>query len=370
MADTPDPTNTPSGRPPVDASGASTPPPPPPPAYGYPPPPPAGKGGSYIRRGLTSLLFTVLLISLITNFYLGSMVYQMTSGPSESVYQAGDSTQRVVILPIDGMIGDETERFVRQALKKMRDQPPAAIVLRVNSGGGGVGPSDRIYEMLRRYRAEMEQEHGKPVPMIASFGSVAASGGYYVAMTADTIFAERTSVTGSIGVMAPVFTVNEMLDKIGVTPEIIEATGSPKKDVANNIARPWNEADREKVREILDSAHERFVDVVEQGRQDVLTSREAVLEVAQGEAYTANEAMDLKLVDQIGYLQDAIDAAAVAAGLDNPHVTQIRPARSFGLAALVHHDAPSMADFSAERVHNWLLESSAPRVMYWSGMGG
>ncbi|MFW6059068.1 MAG: S49 family peptidase [Phycisphaeraceae bacterium] len=372
MADTPDPANTPSGRPPVDPAGAATPPPPPP-AYAYAPPPAQQpKGGSYIRRALTSLLFTILLISLLTNFYLGSMVYQLTSGPRESVYQAGTSEQRIVIIPIDGMIGDDTQRFVREALKQLRDNPPAAIILRVNSGGGGVGPSDRIYEALRTYRTEMEQEHGRDVPVIASFGSVAASGGYYIAMVADTIIAERTSITGSIGVMAPAFTIHNMLDKIGVTPEIIESTRSPKKDIANNIARPWDEVDREKVRQILDSAYERFVDVVYEGRQSVLTTREAVIEVADGEALTSDQAKQKKLIDRIGYLSDAIDAAATAAGLQDPRVTQIQPARGFSLAALLHADPPRAADLdlSAERVRNWVLEGAAPRLMYWSGIGG
>ena len=356
----------PPGRPPVDPSGSATPPPPPP---GYQPAPQSSRRGGIFSRILTSLFTGILLASLLANVWFGIYFYQMNVGPSETVYQTGQSAERLVILPISGMIDSGTHGFVRDSLQSLRQSPPAAIILRVESGGGGVGPSDRVWKELQRFRADMKQR-GNEVPIIASFGSVAASGGYYIAAPSDQIFAEPTTTTGSIGVMAPAFTIDKMLENIGVTPEIIEAPGSPKKDLANNIARPWTEADRDKLRQILDQAYEQFVDVVHQGRNDVL-SEEQVREVASGEAFTAQQAKQNKLVDEIGYLADAIDAAAQAANIqDEPRVTQMRRPQGFGALGLIHADPPALSKLSAgspREARRWLMEATAPRLMYWWG---
>src|SRR5690606_2688533 len=114
----------------------------------------------------------------------------------------------------------------------LRENKPKALILRIDSGGGTVGASDRIWNELARFRQETE------IPIVASFGSIAASGGYYIAAGADHIIAEPTCITGSIGVMANVMTFDRLLDKVGVTPEVLVAQGSPEKDVANNVFRP------------------------------------------------------------------------------------------------------------------------------------
>ncbi len=348
-------------RPPVDPTGVATPPPPPP-NYVPMPYPAAPRGGGALTRIATSLIVTLLIGSVVLNVYLGVIVASMYGGVNEKSYLPGDSDGRIVILPIEGLIDSSTADFVHDALRHLREKKPAAIVLRVDSGGGYVAPSDQIWQELSTYKSETG------VPIIASFGSTAASGGYYVAALADQIIAEPTTITGSIGVIAQGFTVHELLDKIGVTPEVIASTESTEKDLLNPM-RAWDERDRAKIRVILDSAYERFVDVVHQGRgATVSMTEEEARAVATGEVFTLREAMDRKLVDQEGYLADAITAAQKAGGIPasvKPNVTRIGPPRSFSVLNLMGAaDVPDLTALDPNRVRGWAHELSAPRLMY------
>lgn len=371
-----------AGRPPVDASAAAVPPPPPPPGYA-PPPADAGKPrGGLLSKFLGSGVLALLVISLLANAYMAVLVYRMVGvGITERVYQPGESVERIVILPLEGLIREDTYDFVRQALRQLRDDPPAAIVLRVESPGGGVGASDRALGELNRFRERMDDQ-GVNVPVIASFGSYATSGGYYLAMAADEIYAEPTSITGSIGVIAQAFTLQEMMDKIGVTPEIVTSTDSTRKDQLGTF-RQWDDQDRAKLREILDVHHEQFVRVVRDGRAEQLDEQQ-VRELATGEVFTAEIAKRRELIDEVGYLAEAIDAAAAAAGIDvEPHVTRVhRPTP--GLLGLFagrateragERDAGAisledvargidLSEISPRRVRDWLHEASMPRLMY------
>lgn len=367
MSDQPQSPDSPSpqSRPPVEPT-FSTPPPPPP---GYAPPvyapPPAPRSG-VMSKIATTLITTVLFSSLLANLYLGSFfVGSIRSGPRESEYQAGDSDQRIVILPIQGMINAEQAEFVRQAIKVLDDSPPAAIILRTDTGGGLVAPSDRIWNLLRQYK----QDH-PDIPIIASFGSITASGGYYIAAVSDHIIAEPTTLTGSIGVISQGFTVERLLDKIGVTPEISTSTRSIDKAFLD-ISRPRTEEDRQKLRLILDDAYDRFVDVVHQGRKHVL-DKDQVLALATGRIFTAKEALENKLVDEIAYLDRAIEVAKEKAGLDaeiTPQVTLMRRPQGISLLGMLHTSRPGIQlpgveSLSSAQVRSWLLEMGVPRLAY------
>jgi protease-4 len=345
-------------------------PPPPPPGYGGPymappPPPPPARGGSggIITRIAAGLVTSVLMISICLNvyffFYL-AIVRASIHAPSESTYVKGKGEDRIVILPVNGTINDEMARNVHDSLAALREKPPKVLILRVDSGGGGVAASDRIWHEIKMFKQDTN------VPIIASFGSVAASGGYYIAAPADYIFSEPTGITGSIGVMAPVFTVDKLLEKVGVTPETIIATDSPRKDVANDIMRPWNEADRERVLHLLDSAYERFVEVVHDGRKAHLDEAQ-VRVLASGDIYTTQQAVDNKLIDAAGYLDDAIAHARTMAGLskDVP-VTVISPAQSFSLMNLVaKSNTPSAEELlNSENFRKWMAELTTFRMEY------
>lgn len=351
-------------RPPTDHGSINAPPPPP---AGYPPmmyaPQQPKRGGSIVSRIFVSLITSILLFSIGMNVYLGALFLASMRGPNEVPYETGDGIhgKRIVILPVRGMIDDRAAEFVHEAVKVLRDDPPAAIILRIESGGGSVSASDRIWHDLTTLRKD------KNVPIVASYGGVAASGGYYISAPSDFIIAEPTCITGSIGVMGQIITIDGLLEKVGITPETLVATESPKKSVANDIYRPWNDEDRTTVRGLLDNAYERFVTVVSEGRKNHLTPEE-VRKLANGSVYTAQQAVALKLIDAEGYLSDAIEKAKSLASLSaqsNPLVTEIHAVKQFSLSSLLGASsqvAPS--DISADQIRRWVGELSSPRLEY------
>ena len=317
----------------------------------------SGRVGRIFGWSATGILLSLLLISIMVNVYLAVFVRSMTSDVREVTYQPGDSKQRIVILPIVGVIDEEMSHFVTQAVQSLRRKHPAAIVLRVNSGGGGVGASDRIWNQLQILKEELD------IPIVASMGSAAASGGYYVLASADHIFAEPTTITGSIGVMAQGFTFNGSLDKLGITPETLIATRSDRKDLGNPW-RSWTENDRVRIRQLLDTAYERFVKVVHTGRREHMTL-EAVRQTANGDIFTLSDALANKLVDEEGYISDAINKAKTLAGMppaQTPHVTLItRPA---SLTSLLSSSSSMIDRLNTQTIRNTLIELAVPRLEY------
>ncbi len=358
-------TNAQPSRPPVDPAAAMVPPPPPP-GYAlppYPPPPPPRRGWmKRLATGLVSMLLGLFLLSVVMNIYFGMFFASITGGPHEVTYTDGDGDHenRVVILPITGMIDGDTAGFVRKAMRSLAQDPPRAVVLRVNTGGGGMTASDQIWHELKTFIKKTEEK----IPLVASFGTMAASGGYYVSMPTEHIFVEPTTLTGSIGVIANAFTFDELLDKIGVEPEIIVATEATQKDELNPM-RPWTDQDRRSLRFILDQAHERFVQIVDEGRADL--SLEEVRKVATGKVFTAQQALDYKLVDEEGYLDAAIDKAKELAGFapsDDPMVTLLQPAQQWGLGPGLSSPVPGPAAVTSQQVRRWVAELSIPRIEY------
>ncbi len=339
--------------------GAQPPPPPPwwPP---YPPgPPPVSRRRLIFTRVVSGLITSTFIFSIVLNIYLVIMVASMFAGPSESTYAEGDRRRRIVIVPINGAIGDQTAKFVHAALKRLRDDPPKAVILRVDSPGGGVAASDRIWHELVQFKQETR------IPLVASFGASATSGGYYVSAPADHILAEPTTVTGSIGVIAQAFTLQELLRKVGITPEIVAATAATKKDRLNPM-REWTDEDRVVLRMILDDAYERFVDVVAQGRQGRLTAEE-VRALATGEVYTCAQAISNKLVDEQGYLDAAIAKAKELAGIPadvTPMVTTMAPSESLGWLGLLRGPGQDLDAVSGRQLQQWLQELTIPRFEY------
>ncbi|MCX5658175.1 MAG: signal peptide peptidase SppA [Planctomycetota bacterium] len=350
-------------RPPLDAGQGMPPPPPPPggpyyaPAYA-PPPPPRRQG--VLSRIVAGLVTTVVVSSLAMNVWLSVLLASQLRGPNETTYTAGDSTRRVVILPISGAIDDSTASFIHEAVRLLKEKPPAAIVLRVDSPGGGVSASDRIWHELTEYR----KAH-KDVPIVASFGSVAASGGYYVSALADHIVAEPTTITGSIGVIAQAFTVEKLLEKVGVTPEVITSSEATKKDSLSPF-HAWSDADRKELRNILDQAHSRFTNIVFQGRNGKITEEEAKT-LANGGVLTCAEAREAKLVDEEGYLDQAIIRAQVLAKINTgptPEVTMMAKPRSLGLLGALQSDAPSPQSLQPDQVRRLLADLSSVKLEY------
>jgi protease-4 len=214
-----------------------------------------------------------------------------------------DGRARIGVIPIEGVISSElSERTVRQLTKYRDDASIKAIILRIDSPGGGVASSQEIYEEVRRVRSG-----GKLV--VASLGSIAASGGYYVACVADRIFANAGTVTGSIGVIVQLANAEELLRKVGVASTVI--TSGPFKD-SGNPTRTLRPEERQVFQALVDDVYQQFVEAVAQGRNLPL---DEVRQAADGRIYTGRQAKDLHLVDELGSLQDAITYVASTIGI-------------------------------------------------------
>ena len=233
---------------------------------------------------------------------------------------------KVAVVQVEGVIGTEvsrgldTEDIVR-TLSEYRDDPAIrAVVLRINSPGGVVAPTQEIATAVRRLR-----EAKKPV--VASLGSVAASGGYYVAVAADRIYESPGTLTGSIGVVMQLANVEGLLKKVGVEYVVVKA--GAYKDVGN-FARPMTPEERRILQSLLDDVYDQFIGAVAEGRG---LDPQTVRSFAEGRIYSGRQAQGLKMVDDLGGLDDAIDAAAKMAGLPGkPRV--VYPRRRFSLRDL------------------------------------
>ena len=195
-----------------------------------------------------------------------------------------------------------SDKTVREIVDFSKDDSIEAVVLRVDSPGGGVGPSQEIYVEIERL-AEVK-------PVVVSMGSVAASGGYYVAVPADRIVANPGTITGSIGVIMGFTNYQELLDKIGLKNTVVKS--GEHKDIGSPV-RPMTDEDRAILQGLIDDVHRQFVDAIAKGRE---LEVDAVLSFADGRIFTGRQAQQIGLVDELGNFQDAVEVAATLAEID------------------------------------------------------
>lgn len=228
--------------------------------------------------------------------------------------------QKVAVVELEGII-IQSEPIVRE-LNEHRENPSVrAVVIRVNSPGGVVAPTQEIYSAIQRVR-----KSGKPV--VASLGSVAASGGYYVATAADRIYASPGTLTGSIGVIMQMANVEGLLKKVGVDLVVVKA--GQYKDIGN-FARAMTPEERRILQSLLDDVYNQFVDAVARGRK---LDRATVEAFADGRIVSGKQAQQLKMIDALGGLDEAIEDAARLAGLP-PKPRLILPRKRFSLSELL-----------------------------------
>ncbi len=228
----------------------------------------------------------------------------------------GGFGDRVAVVEVFGPIYD-SEPIIRQLKKWGNSGSVSAIILHVDSPGGGVAPSQEIYDEILRLR----REEGKIV--IVSMSSLAASGGYLISCAADRIMANPGTITGSIGVIMQFMTAGKLLDKIGVQYERVKAG---KLKAVGAFDRNMTPEERQMLSAMVMDAYEQFVDVVSEGRE---MEREDVYSLADGSVYTGRQALELGLVDTLGGFEDAIRLAADMSGISGkPRVVkEIRPQR-------------------------------------------
>ena len=209
--------------------------------------------------------------------------------------------QKVAVVDITGVISN-ADATIKLLHTYRDDSSIKAIVIRINSPGGSVAPVQEIYSELKKIEK----------PIVASMGGSAASGGYYVACAADTIVANPGTLTGSIGVIMQFTQLKGLYEKVGLGHQVIKSgdfkdTGSPFRELT--------EQERAVLQATVDDVYNQFVDTIFEARGDLLT-REEIVELADGRIFSGKQALDSKLLDQLGNLHDAIETAGELAGIE------------------------------------------------------
>jgi len=238
----------------------------------------------------------------------------ISSITSEWVQQG--TKNRIGIVDITGLITDC--QYITNQVKKFRqDKRIRGIILRIDSPGGAVGPSQEIYDEVLKTR-----ESGKTI--YASMGALAASGGYYIASAAEKIFANPGTLTGSIGVIMVFSNAKGLMEKIGLQPEIVKA--GEYKDIGSP-ARAMTQKERNLLQSVVTDVHQQFIEAVANGRN---ISVAEVTKIADGRILTGRQAYSLNLVDQIGGLQVSIDQLAHKVGIiGSPKIIKETPRVGF-----------------------------------------
>jgi protease IV len=284
---------------------------------------------------------------------------------AEEIIEEGDMLSKIAVLSINGVIQDtgdaesffESPLYHHRAFMEQLDyvkeaDDVKAIILQVNSPGGGVVESAQIHDKIK----EIQKETKKPV--YVSMGSMAASGGYYVSAPADKIFASPETLTGSLGVIMQGVNYAGLAEKYGV--EFTTIKSGPYKDIMSP-SRPMTEDERKILQSMIDNSYEGFVKVISEGR-DMSVAR--VKEIADGRIYDGRQAKQLNLIDGFGYLEDVIDSVRKDQKLGD--ATVVKYTESMGFGSFFSMGAQKIMGKDAEMagLMKLLSQPNSPRLMY------
>lgn len=342
---------TPTGTPP----GVPIMPPP-----GWHPPPPPPRRSFWLRLFVLVLLLAVIG-SLMLNFaLLGALALNALDSDNkiQERFHSRSTTgvDKVAVITVEGSIV-EGDGFIKKQIDRVKeDKQVKAAVLRIISPGGTISGSDFLFHQLRKV---VDQ---RKLPLVVSMGGLCASGGYYLAMAVgdepNTIFAEPTTWTGSIGVVIPHYNLSGLMDHWGLKEDSI---ASHRLKTMGSFFKPMSEEERKIFQALVDDGFDRFKEIVRKGRPKFRKDPAALDKLATGQIFTAQQALSGGLVDKLGFLDDAIARAAELAHLkvDDVRVIKYKPEPS--LTSLLWGVAPSRASaFDAAA----LLDGSAPRAYY------
>lgn len=280
-------------------------------------PPPLPRARRPVLRGCA------VVLGVLAVFFI---LFGIVSRVEDSPFAGGG---KVAVLPVTGLIAD-SEATIDQLKKFAKDDSVKAIVVRINSPGGGVGPSQEIYEEVRKLKGKK--------PVVASMGAVAASGGYYIACGSQKIYANPGTITGSIGVIMQFVNVKDLIEKIGVKGVVVKS--GELKD-AGNPFRDMTPGEREYLQAVIDNVHGQFVHAVAEGRKlDV----EAVRRIADGRIFSGEQARALGLVDALGNQEDAVADAARMAKIEGEPRVVLPPKKKISILELLREEAKSIID--------------------------
>jgi protease IV len=273
-----------------------------------------------MSRGLVG--FVQLCVLAVIGLQAGCISVNLIepSGPMREVQLSGTGDGKVLLLDLSGVISSQEKdsvfpqpnmlaTFKEELTRASKDDKIKALVIRINSPGGTVTASDILYHELRDFKTK------KKIPVIASMMDVAASGGYYLAMAADSILVHPSTVTGSIGVIMLTVNARGLLEKVGIEANAI-ASG-PRKDMGSPF-RVMTAEERAIFQSVIDSFYQRFLSVIQEGRPNL--SVDQIKKLADGRIYSGDQAKTAGLIDEIGYLDDALEIAKKKAGLTEARV--------------------------------------------------
>jgi len=270
----------------------------------------------FLRGCLTVTLVLVAFLVLLT------VISRMDSNPLAK----GD---KVAVIPVKGMISD-SEPVIEQLKRFGKDDSVKAIVLRIESPGGGVGPSQEIYEEVKKVAAKK--------PVLTSMGALTASGGYYIACATQKLFANPGTMTGSIGVLMPFMNVRELAEKIGLRGMTVKS--GEFKDIGSPL-RDMKPEERALLQGVVDNVHLQFVNAVAEGRN---LPREDVLRIADGRIFTGEQAKALGLVDVLGNLEDAVAEAGKMGKIPGEPKVVVPPKKKISVLELLKEETRSLLE--------------------------
>ena len=307
----------------------------------------------------------VIALSVIANvilfFIVIAMVSVIISGPgelfdsrdgfTEEVLVKGPASKKIAVLRLEGIIDSaQSQKFRKQLKAAKADKNVKAVIIRTVTPGGTVAASDRIHNEIMKFRKETNK------PVVAFMQTIAASGGYYTSVACDKIIAEPTVITGSIGVIMNTIVIKELLEeKLGIHTVVIKS--GPKKDWPSIFSETTEEQKKYLMAKLIKPAYNRFVTLVAEGRKEL--SIDEVKELADGSIYGAEEAQAEKLIDEVGYFEDAVKLTEKLAGIKGARVVEYN--RLFSLSTLFGAKAKTKL---WEIDHNTLHELMVPQLMY------
>ena len=253
------------------------------------------------KQDKSILLAIGLILGLFVLFIVIGVMTLISAGGAEGELEVTGSGEKIALVELRGVILDSRD-IVRQLKKYRENKSIKGVVLRVESPGGAVVPTQEIYQDVKKTR-----DSGKPV--VVSMGSLAASGGYYVSCGATKVVSNAGSIVGSIGVISQFLQYKELMGKLGISQTTIK---SGRLKDAGTWARPMTEQEKKYFQGLLDDIHSQFIEVVEAERH---IDHKRLLDIADGRVFTGQQALDLGLVDTLGTYEDAIAIAADLAGI-------------------------------------------------------
>lgn len=301
-----------------------------------------------------SLLRGLLFFSILANIVLiASNPDFVPEKSANEKFVAGEkkAKDKIAIIRMDQMITAETIKQPKKELEyAAEDRNVRAVVLAVSSPGGTISASDELYHAIEKFKAKTKK------PVVVYMTGMATSGAYYIAMPADKIFAERSCITGSIGVILSLLDMSKLAADWGIKPETVK---SGKMKDSGSLLKPMTDEERAEWQKMVDVMFALFLDVILKHRGEKVGGEEKLRVLADGRVYVAEEARDLGLIDDIGFQEDAVVSAAKHAGIDEDNVRIITYQRPYDSFLEIFGGTSSSTPFPFER----FLEAQMPQLL-------